>query len=226
VGFLTACDDLNFNISQPALIEASKDTLIANGVDVLTLNFDLHDRPHEDQKVFISTSMGKLFVPPIINIENEGVDSVTLKPNSQDFSVFLRSEIEFSSDSGIITSIINGYLTSRKEIAFKPSCPEELIASLDKDSMALNVNQEKINVEIVTFCEIGTVSDDIRINYFMSDSSVVEIKPKILRTANGVVDCEVIPKKIGETNIRFYSDQLKCDSISSNRIRIKVYEVE
>ncbi len=222
--FVIGCTKFDHNITKPLSISASTDTLIANNLDIAKLDFTFIDQQrNKNQSVFLSTSIGKIYDSPVIDIGTEGADSLTLTPNQKKFSIYLKSGKSFQGNGTLITAIVNGYLVSTDSITFIPSCPNELIATINKDSLAINSNQDVIEGEIVAYCNSGSVSDDIRINYLLSDSSVIDINPKILKTSNETIEFTLIPKKMGTTQIEFYTDITGCDSIISNKISIKVY---
>lgn len=223
--FLFGCNKLDNNITS-IYITAEKDTLLANNTDFTALNISLEKEPHKDQTVLVSTSVGKLYKSPMFSVETEGQSSFTYTPNSENSTIYLKSGRSFKFDPVIVTAVVNGNVVDTCQFTFLPSCPEEIVVTLDKNSIGLNINQDLITAEITTYCENGAVSDDIRIDYTISDSTIIEVFPKILKTSNETISFEIKPKKVGTAEITFLSNQNGCDEIKSSTVQIEVFKEE
>lgn len=159
------------------------------------------------QPIEITTTHGYLVELPSEDFAN-GSKTINCNPNSKIYQFAMVSEAV--PVYPVLLSVKVNNIVVSKEFDFVQVCPTELLFDIDDSELSISAG-ERVTGTFSLSNGGNTVSDNIRIDISINDSSLAKVNPRIFYNSSSSNEIEIIPKgKPGNLVIKAEVNQNGC----------------
>ncbi|HYG00955.1 MAG TPA: hypothetical protein VD927_00860 [Chryseosolibacter sp.] len=214
---LCGCSELVHTQIQRPVLRLDNNILNADGVSRKLITVEFDDELAVQQKVYVTTTNGKLYTLPVSATSQGRGDTITLQPGSRKFAFFVESS-NVPDDHVVVSATVNNFV-ALEVLQFTRSCPDEVKLDVSKPTMSLSATDSIQVVLTMLRDDDRPVSNRTRVDITTSEHG--QAPHTIFADERGIARLALKPNMTGDGKVDF-TLKTPCTAI----VKTVVFKVE